>query len=79
MISPPPEIVSRGTDAILTYLKQTKTTEHNEAKLILVGNGEVGKTCLTNRLIYGKFVEDKITEGINRSKWVIPAPDSENS
>lgn len=79
LISPPPEIVSRGMDAILTYLKQTKTTENNEAKLILVGNGEVGKTCLINRLITGKFVEDKITEGINISKWVIPAPASEKS
>ncbi|AKB51553.1 hypothetical protein MSBRW_2300 [Methanosarcina barkeri str. Wiesmoor] len=79
LLSPPPEIVSRGMDAILTYLKQTKTTENNEAKLILVGNGEVGKTCLINRLITGKFVEDKITEGINISKWVIPAPDSGNS
>ena len=45
----------------------------------MVGNGEVGKTCLANRLITDKFVEDKITEGINISKWILPAPDSRNS
>ncbi|AKB44230.1 COR domain-containing protein [Methanosarcina vacuolata] len=76
---PPPEIVSMGVEAIFTYLKQSKTTEHNEAKLILVGNGEVGKTCLANRLITDKFVEDKITEGIKRSKWSIPSPGSGSS
>ncbi|AKB50640.1 hypothetical protein MSBRW_1387 [Methanosarcina barkeri str. Wiesmoor] len=80
LTSPPPEIVSRGLEAIFTYLNQSKTTENNEAKLVLVGNGEVGKTCLAYRLIYDNFLEDsKITEGINISKWKIPAPDSGNS
>ncbi|AKB83507.1 hypothetical protein MSBR3_2929 [Methanosarcina barkeri 3] len=76
---PPPEIVSMGLEAIFAYLKQSKTTEHNEAKLILVGNGEVGKTCLANRLITDKFVEGMITEGINISRWFVSAPSSENS
>jgi internalin A len=82
LTSPPPEIIKLGLEAIRTYLnehKKSKTTEHNEAKLILVGNGEVGKTCLVHRLITNKFLEDKITEGINISKWCIPSPDSENS
>ena len=79
LISPTPEIASMGVEAIFTYLKQSKTSEHNEAKLILVGNGEVGKTCLANRLINDKFMEDQITEGIKRSEWSIPVPGSENS
>jgi len=79
LTSPPPEIVSMGLEAVLTYLRQIKTAENNEAKLILVGNGEVGKTCLVNRLINGKFVEDVITEGINISEWITFAPDSKNS
>ncbi len=79
LTSPPPEIVSMGLEAVLTYLKQTKTTEHNEAKLILVGNGEVGKTCLVNRLTSDVFVEDQITEGIKRSEWSIPVPGSVNN
>jgi internalin A len=80
LASPPPEIVSMGLEAVLTYLKQSKTVENNEAKLILVGDARVGKTCLAHRLINNKFVEDsKITEGINISKWKIPAPSSQNS
>ena len=79
LISPPPEIVSRGLEAIFTYLKESKTIENNEAKLILVGNGEVGKTCLVNRIITGKFVESTITEGIAISKWNVSAPDSGHS
>lgn len=66
-----------GLEAIITYLKQTQTTEHNEAKLILVGNGEVGKTCLANRLITDEFIEEDITEGIKISEWVTSAPGSE--
>ncbi len=46
LTSPPPEIVSMGLEAVFIFLRQTKTAENNEAKLILVGNGEVGKTCL---------------------------------
>ncbi|MDQ1251535.1 MAG: hypothetical protein QG646_641 [Euryarchaeota archaeon] len=80
LIIPPPEIVSRGLEAIFTFLNQSKTTENNEAKLILVGEGEAGKTCLAYRLINDEFLEDtKITEGINISKWIIPCQDSENS
>ena len=79
LTSPPPEIVSKGSGAIFTYLKQTKTTENNEAKLILVGEGKVGKTCLSKRLITGKFVEDDITEGINISEWITSSPDSGKS
>jgi len=78
LTSPPPEIVAMGLEAIFTYLKQTKNIEHNEAKLILVGNGGVGKTCLANRLRTGKFVEEGITEGINISEWSTSAPGSEN-
>ncbi len=78
--SPPPEIVLLGVEAIFTYLKQPKTIENNEAKLILVGNREVGKTCLAHRLIKDEFLEDtKIIEGIRISKWTIPALDVQSS
>jgi internalin A len=66
-----------GIGAILTYMKQPRTTENNEAKLILVGNGGVGKTCLAHRLVTNEFLEDAmVTEGINISKLSLPAPDS---
>ncbi|KAB2946425.1 COR domain-containing protein [Candidatus Methanoperedens sp. BLZ2] len=79
--SPPPEIVERGIKAIFEYLKQLPEPEkviiHNEAKLLLVGQGDVGKTCIKNRLIHDEFIEDKSTQGIDISEWKIVAPTAE--
>jgi len=80
--SPPPEIAGQGVEAIFEYLRQlpekeTEATLVNEAKLILVGQGDVGKTCLAKRLIYDEFIEDKTTEGIDILKWSITAPTNE--
>lgn len=41
----------------------------NEAKLILVGRGSVGKTSLVNRLVHNLFKDEKKTEGIQITKW----------
>lgn len=42
----------------------------NEAKLILVGRGAVGKTTLVNRLLHNRFDKDeKKTEGIKITEW----------
>ncbi len=44
----------------------------NEAKLILVGFGAVGKTSLVNRLVNNKFYDDEDeTQGIQITKWPI--------
>lgn len=44
----------------------------NEAKLILVGRGGVGKTCLIKRLVHGTFDEhEPETPGIERQPWQI--------
>ena len=77
--TPPSEIVAQGVQIIFEYLRQLPKKEIlvNEAKLILVGQGDVGKTCLVKRLIYDKFVEDMTTEGIDISKWEITAPTDE--
>ena len=74
--SPPPEIAEQGIEAIFEYLRQIseEAIEHNEAKMILVGQGDVGKTCLAKRLIYDEFIKDKSTAGIDILKWVITAP-----
>lgn len=75
---PPPEIVEQGIPAIFEYLNQLTAKKEellvNEAKLILVGQGDVGKTCLAKRLIYGTFQEEKSTEGIDILPWSIRAP-----
>ena len=42
----------------------------NEAKLILVGRGAVGKTSIVNRLVHNSFNKDeKKTEGIRITDW----------
>ena len=42
---------------------------NEEYKVIIVGDGTAGKTCLVNRLIYDEFREDDSTHGINIQKF----------
>jgi small GTP-binding protein len=78
---PPPEIVERGPGAIINYLhafgKQGPSFVLREAKLLIVGEGAVGKTCLVHRLIAEKFIsESQTTEGIEINTWEVR--DSDN-
>jgi internalin A len=59
---------------ILAYFAQIGDSRPlNEAKLILLGQGAVGKTSLVKRLITGKFNKrEKNTEGIKISDWPLP-------
>jgi len=76
---PPPEIITQGIMPIFEYIsklpKDYAKNEVNEAKLILVGQGSMGKTCLAKRLITGKFQEDATTEGIDVLNWKVNSPD----
>ncbi|MCB9419782.1 MAG: GTP-binding protein [Ardenticatenaceae bacterium] len=71
----PPEIVAQknNAQAILDYLRQQQAEAArplNEAKLILVGQGGVGKTSLVKRLMGQRFDEaENQTEGINIETW----------
>lgn len=72
----PPEILrKKDVPAIINYYLQHQAGQRkplNEVKLLLVGQGSVGKTSLIKRLIENRFnpTEDK-TEGINITKWPI--------
>ena len=44
----------------------------NEAKLILVGYGKVGKTCLVNRLLHDTFHDEQETEGTHPLRLARP-------
>jgi len=59
--------------AILEYYFRVRGRRRrplNEAKLILIGRGAVGKTSLVNRLVHGKFERgEKKTEGIQITEW----------
>jgi len=71
----PPEIVARGVDSIRNFIKQMDNPDYlYEAKLIIVGEGRVGKTCLSNGLMDDNYqLEDEVsTEGINIQPWIIP-------
>ncbi|MBN2392473.1 MAG: GTP-binding protein [Anaerolineae bacterium] len=80
----PPEILRNYKDAQaiirawLDYLAGQKRPL-NEVKLVLVGEGSVGKTSLVNRLLYDTFDpgENK-TEGIAIHKWQIANGESAN-
>ena len=89
--SPPLEIVEKGIKAIFEYLEQIAKQEKeagkgkavkrpviNEAKMILVGQGDVGKTCLAERLVHDRFEKQPSTEGIDILEWNIPSPANED-
>lgn len=69
----PPEIISQSPleviDYILRYQSDTEKIEVNESKMIIVGQGGVGKTCLLNRLKNDKYDETASTEGIAIEPW----------
>jgi len=51
---PPIEIVKQGTEAVRNYFESIESEEIShvyEAKLLIVGDGDVGKTCLMKRLM----------------------------
>lgn len=70
----PPEIVARGRDSIRNFIRELDVSDFlYEAKLIIVGEGRVGKTCLSNALIYDDYIlnPEESTEGINIQPWII--------
>lgn len=75
----PPEILNKTTEpqAIITwYLKNVlsgaPTRPLNEAKVVLVGQGKVGKTSLVNRLTRDEFnPQEHKTEGIAIHPWQV--------
>jgi Leucine-rich repeat (LRR) protein/GTPase SAR1 family protein len=65
--NPPAEIVHQGIDALREYFAALDggAVTNNKAKLILVGNGRVGKTCIS-KVLAGEPCEEneKSTHGI---------------
>ena len=79
----PPEIINKTElpQTILNYYfehKNAPTRSLNEAKLILLGQGGVGKTSLVNRLLYNTFNPDENkTPGVAINKWNIDIGDDD--
>ena len=70
----PPEIQHQSSKDIIRYVlsqqSHVRKETLNESKLIIVGQGSVGKTCLLKRLIDNTYDEEaKSTEGIDIHRW----------
>jgi len=69
---PPPEIIKQGTQAILAYLRQMGHDQevfNYEAKLLLVGEGRMGKTSLLHALLGQPFnTHQDSTHGVEIKK-----------
>ncbi|MHA7101046.1 COR domain-containing protein [Roseivirga pacifica] len=76
----PIEIADQGLEAVLNYyLNLGESVELNEAKLLIVGQGAVGKTYLVNKMINGVSAEPETTEGIDIHKWFLEFENKGNS
>lgn len=69
----PPEIINQSPLEVINYIvryqNDAEKIEVNESKMIIVGQGGVGKTCLLNRLKNDKYDETVSTEGIAIEPW----------
>ncbi|AFY54454.1 leucine-rich repeat (LRR) protein [Rivularia sp. PCC 7116] len=76
--SPPPEILSKGTKAILNFYKQQleQTIDRlYEAKFLIIGEGGAGKTSLAKKIEdenYKLKPDEESTEGIDVIQWKFP-------
>ncbi|MFT7592449.1 MAG: internalin A [bacterium] len=68
----PPEIIQKSPSEILEYYFRSAATARklNEAKVLFVGQGAVGKTSLIRRLLDHSFnAKEEKTEGIAIRQW----------
>lgn len=68
----PLEILKQSPGAIVNYCKSVldeRVVYLFEAKLLVVGEGGSGKTCLVRRIARDSFIESPTTEGIDVETW----------
>ncbi|MEH2337510.1 leucine-rich repeat domain-containing protein [Nostoc sp.] len=69
----------QGLDAVMAYIRAKVEAQIvlNEAKLILIGEGEVGKSCLLGALRGDEWEDDRLTtHGIEIKPVIVTDPDS---
>ena len=73
------EAYKQGLPAVKAYLRAKAAGQItlNEAKLILVGEGEVGKTCLMDALLGRPWEEHDTTHGIEIKPIKVTDPDNQ--
>jgi internalin A len=71
----PPEIINITDNPPIIFeyyfAVSKKRRKLNELKLIIVGQGSVGKTSLVNQVLYGLFEYQGKTEGISITQWQV--------
>ena len=78
--TPPIEVVQQGHEAVVNYFQELKKASVRllQSKLLLVGNGEVGKTTLMKKLIDNDFQvipgTEASTHGIHIAPWKLEVP-----
>ncbi|RNA38605.1 serine threonine- kinase pats1 [Brachionus plicatilis] len=81
LVTPPSEVVKRGFNSVLTYLKRllSGSVELKRTKLMLVGLGQAGKTSLL-RTLKGEQCDEstELTDGIEIDDWIIDLEDGSN-
>lgn len=69
----PPEILKQSGKEIVRYILSQQSNEpkqyFNESKMVIVGQGHVGKSSILNRLINNSYAEGGSTEGIDIASW----------
>jgi len=72
----PPEIVEQGQEAILVYLQERLDGSEPQwaSKLLVVGQGGVGKTCLLRALRGEEFQKQDTTRGIETDRFMLAHP-----
>lgn len=74
----PPEIIARGISSIRNFFKELEKKDFlYEVKLIIVGEGRVGKTSIAEALVKDNYSlkDEDSTEGINISRWNVKKED----
>jgi internalin A len=66
-----PKAVNPGSILDYYFRSRESARKLNEAKLILLGRGEVGKTALVNRLVRDEFKRTTMTRGISITQWPV--------
>ncbi|MFX0091261.1 MAG: COR domain-containing protein [Candidatus Hodarchaeota archaeon] len=62
---PPPEVIAQGIKAIQAFLRERARSRRYQAKIVLVGEGGVGKTSLMKTLLERPFdTQEEATLGI---------------
>jgi internalin A len=85
LVEPPIEVAAQGLKSIRIYFESIQSAKEvkalYEAKLIFIGEGEVGKTSLSKTLTNPEYSleREKRTEGIEINDWSFPVDNFKNT